>query len=109
MLGALHVMWSGPNLIKSSSVSMLNKSRQVSLFAFRGRNAHGKSWKTRRNTERERERAVQSRSKGVQAVRERKKMQFFLCLKRTRKINLGVLSRRKFRGLKPHRGMKYSE
>ena len=33
MLGALHVTRSSPNLIKSSLVSLLNKSRQVSLFA----------------------------------------------------------------------------
>ena len=86
MLGALHVMWSSPNLIKSSLVSLLNKSRQVSLFTLK---AGMCIWEKLENTEkyrerereRERERAVQTRSEGVQAVREKEKNAIFSLLK----------------------------
>ena len=84
MLGALHVMWSSPNLIKSSLVSLLNKSRQVRLFTLK---AGMCIWEKLENTkkyrerERERERAVQTRSEGVQAVREKEKNAIFSLLK----------------------------
>ena len=76
MLGALHVMRSSPNLIKCSLGSLLNKSRQVSLFAFRGRNARGKSRKTLRNTHRE--------SSPIRARGRKKKKSSFLFTQNTR-------------------------
>ena len=82
MLGALHVMWSSPNLIKSSLVSLLNKSRQVSLFTLKaGMCIWEKLENTEKYRERERERAVQTRSEGVQAVREKEKNAIFSLLK----------------------------
>ena len=109
MLGALHVMCSSPNLIKSSLVSMLNKSRQVSLFTLKaGMCIREKLENIEREREREREREVQTRSEGVQAVREKEKKCNFFFAQDTREKNWGFSLGGDFECYN-HRGMKYSK
>ena len=106
MLGALHVMWSSPNLIKSSLVSLLNKSRQVSLFTLKaGMCIWEKLENTEKYREREREREREQSKQGVRVCKlweKKKKMQYFLC-SRHKGEKLGVFSRRGFRVLQPQR------